>query len=81
MTVFHVIGYWYLAITLIFIASILTYLLVEFLGRTLWKKMTRLRDIYVLNWWIEALKKSGFIVPTKSNIKELRSKMNKLDYM
>lgn len=81
MTVFHVIGYWYLAVTLIGFAALITYTLVEFLGRTLWKKMTRLRDIYVLNWWIAALNKSGFTVPTKSNIDDLRRRMNRLDYM
>lgn len=81
MSVFHVIGYWYLAVTLIGIAAWLTYELVEFLGKSLWKKMTRLRDIYVLNWWIAALNREGFIVPTKSNMDELRRRMNNLDYM
>ena len=75
MSVFHVIGYWYLAVTLIGIAALLTYALVEFLGKSLWKKMTRLRDIYVLNWWIAALNREGFIVPTKSNMDELRRRM------
>ncbi len=75
MSVFHVIGYWYLAVTLIGIAALLTYALVEFLGKSLWKKMTRLRDIYVLNWWIAALNREGFTVPTKSNMDELRRRI------
>lgn len=72
MTVFHIIGYWYLALTLAAVAALLTWGLVEFTGRTLWRKMRRLRDIWVLNWWIEALKKAGVTVPTKGNIEKLK---------
>jgi len=79
MTVFHIIGYWYLALTLAGIAALLTWGLVEVCGRSLWRKMTRLRDIWVLNWWIAALADSGFIVPTKSNMEELRRRMNAID--
>ncbi len=79
MSIFHVIGYWYLALTLIGFAALLTYALIEFLGRTLWKKMTRLRDVYVLNWWIHAIKSTGRTVPTKANVDELFRKLEKLE--
>lgn len=75
MTIFHVIGYWYLALTLTGIAAFLTYALIEFLGRSVWKKMTRLRDVYVLNWWIHAINSTGRTVPTKGNVDLLFEKL------
>lgn len=79
MTIFHIIGYWYLAITLIGIAALLSHALIEFIGRTVWRKVTRLHDIYVVNWWIEAIKKSGLRIPTKSNVDKLRRDLASLD--
>lgn len=79
MTIFHIIGYWLLAVLLIGVAAILTYVLANLIGKSWWQRMTRLRDVYVLNWWIEALKAEGFTVPTKSNMAELRRRMKELD--
>lgn len=71
MNIFHVIGYWWLAITLVGFAAATTYILADFIGAYWWRRMCRLRDVYVLNWWIESLKAHGFTVPTKANMEEL----------
>lgn len=79
ITIFHLIGYWYLAISLVIAAGALTHITIEWLGKTIWKKMTRLRDVYVLNWWIHAINSTGKTIPTKANVDLLFEQIKRLE--
>lgn len=79
MTVFHIIGYWYLALSLVAIAFGLTMALLYWIGAVAWNRMRRTRDVWVLHWWIWALNKTGVTVPTKANIDKLMAFVRKHD--
>ncbi|MDX9971921.1 MAG: hypothetical protein RBU21_02915 [FCB group bacterium] len=35
-----------------------------------WKTLVGVYDLYVLKWWMDAIKKSGRVIPTKKNVNE-----------
>lgn len=40
--------------------------------------MIRVRDIYVLNWWIKEIEATGHKIPTKANVDKLMARVKQI---
>ncbi len=44
-----------------------------------WKKLIGVYDLYVLKWWMDAIKESGRVIPTKGNVAKTLAEIDR-DY-
>lgn len=42
-----------------------------------WKELVGVYDLYVLKWWMDAIKKTGRVIPTKNNVNKTLDEIDK----
>jgi len=42
-----------------------------------WKTLIGVYDLYVLKWWMDAIKRTGRVIPTKSNVTRTLEEIDK----
>lgn len=77
MTVFHALGYWLLALLCVGFLLVATWLTLGVAAQIVWDRMARVYDIFVLNWWIRQIKRSGRTLPTRGNVEALYEDLKK----
>lgn len=80
LTGLDAIAYWfgYSVIVLLALAAVFSGIttLLTMVAQPVWKTLVGVYDLYVLKWWMDTIKKSGHMIPTKKNVNEILTEID-----
>lgn len=63
MTIFHILGYWMLALVVVLALLLSTYYICGIFGKEVWRRLTRTYDLYTVHWVMQRVEQLGHEFP------------------
>lgn len=75
MTIFHIIGYWLLALTCVALLLWATWLVLGVFGKATFERMTRVYDVWTAQWVIHRVEQLGHKFPRRKIPEEYHAEL------